>query len=69
MQAFRVIENVADDGSITIKVPQSFGRRVEVIILPASSEKTEKHADFDPINSGFCEKMLGAEEEDVWNDL
>ena len=45
MQAIRAVSEVDQDGMARVQVPPSFGRRVELIVLPAgeSEEKSFSH--------------------------
>lgn len=58
-------------GKVLIDVPDSFGKEVEVIIRPVKDRGTNfsyqmmKHQE----ETGFAKKVLGSEEEDVWNDI
>lgn len=73
MQAFRIVQDVSDDGFIKVQVPASMGRRVEVILLPVEFVNTSAQGSVMAVapqeNSGFCTQILAAKEEDVWNDL
>lgn len=61
-----------ENGKVTIDIPESFGKEVEVIILPVIEEKNGnfsyylmKHQE----ETGFVNKVLGSEREDVWNGV
>lgn len=72
MQACRSINEVGEDGIVTIKVPDSFGKKIEVIILPVDSAKMAGVENFENLlnhDGGFCNNILAAKEEDIWNDL
>lgn len=73
MQALRVMQNVSQDGYLHIAVPAEMGRRCEVIILPIYDHQEAGTATYNTTKmqekSGFVQTILGAESEDVWNDL
>ena len=57
----------------SIFVPEEFGDRVEIIVLPLKREKTLP-ADLEAIinlqaKTGFAMNVLLDEKEDVWNEL
>lgn len=71
MQAVR---QIVDRKSITsIDVPEEFGERVEIIVLPifhdldAAMDSSALHAL--QAQTGFARQVLAGEEEDVWNDI
>lgn len=71
MQAVR---QIVDRKSITsVDVPEEFGERVEIIILPlvhdpdAAVGSSALHAL--QAQTGFVRQVLAGEEEDVWNDI
>ena len=72
MRALRIIQNVAQDGCLHVKIPAGMGKRFEMIILPAvdDQEQNESH-DFMKLQeeSGFAKSVIASPEEDVWNDL
>lgn len=37
----RIIDDVDENGNLTIKIPKEFGKKVKVLILPASYEENE----------------------------
>jgi hypothetical protein len=71
MQALRVTQDVAQDGYLHIAVPPEMSRRCEVIVLPLEESQETRTYNTAKMQeqSGFVQKVLGAESEDVWNDL
>lgn len=73
MQALRIMQNVSEDGFLHIAVPAEMSRRCEVIVLPINDYPESKPATYNITKmqeqSGFVQKVLGSESEDVWNDL
>jgi hypothetical protein len=72
MQALRVIQEVAADGYLHVKVPQGLGNRFELIILPLSEDEAQGDSlEYMKLQqeSGFAKQVLASAEEDVWNDL
>ena len=73
MQALRVTQNVTQDGYIHIAIPPEFGHRCEIIVLPLGDSKEGTQSTFNTAKmqeqSGFVQTVLGADSEDVWNDL
>lgn len=70
MQALRVIQKVSEDGYVHIKIPRDMGEQIELIILPLDSKENESMAYAQlQEKSGFVREVLGAESEDVWNDI
>lgn len=71
MQAMRTIGVVDDDGLLKLQIPRSFGKRVEVIILPV--EENHEFLSWELLKAqesmGFVKEVLGNPAEDVWNDL
>ena len=71
MQMLRQI--VKRENIKSIFVPEEFGDRVEIIVLPLNREKTLS-ADSEAIiklqeKTGFAMNVLADEKEDVWNEL
>jgi len=71
MQALRLIQNVAPDGCLHVKIPAGMGKRFEMIILPLADEETVESHDYMKLQeeSGFVKSVIASPEEDVWNDL
>ncbi len=71
MQALRVTQNVSQDGYLHIAVPPEMSRICEVIVLPLEVSQGTKAYNTARMqeHSGFVQEVLGAESEDVWNDL
>ena len=70
----QVVRKIVKRESIkSIFVPEEFGDRVEIIVLPLKREKTLS-ADSEAIiklqeKTGFAMNILADEKEDVWNEL
>ncbi len=70
----QVVRKIVKRESIkSIFVPEEFGDRVEIIVLPLKREKTLS-ADSEAIiklqeKTGFTMNVLADEKEDVWNEL
>jgi hypothetical protein len=47
-----MIKEASSEGTITVAVPKKFGKRIEIILLPASEEKTSHYG-----SSFVCEKL------------
>lgn len=71
MQALRLTQEVAKDGYLHIAVPPEMSRRCEVIILPLEEFQETRTYNIAKMQqqSGFVQEVLGADSEDVWNDL
>jgi hypothetical protein len=71
MQALRVIQEIAEDGCLHVRVPQGLGKRFELIILPLNEEEQGESLDYMKLQQegGFAKSVLASSEEDVWNDL
>ena len=71
MSALRVTQNVAEDGYLHIAVPPEMGRTCEVIVFPYEERLNPRMYNTTKMQeqSGFVKKILGADSEDVWNDL
>ncbi len=71
MQALRVIQEIAQDGCLHVRVPAGMGRRFELIILPLNEEERDESLDYMKVQeeSGFMKSVVASPEEDVWNDL
>jgi hypothetical protein len=71
------IKTIVDRNKIAslFNIPESYGEKVEVIILPAAPSGDEfLHSQSTEMmqlqeKSGFVQSVLGNEAEDVWNDL
>jgi hypothetical protein len=61
--------------SFLFDIPESYGEKVEVIILPGNNRESETiHNNSIEMmrlqeKSGFVETVLGDEAEDVWNEI
>jgi hypothetical protein len=71
MQALRVIQDVAQDGCLHVKIPAGMGTRFELIVLPLGDEiQPETHAEMQLQElGGFVKTVIASPEEDIWNDL
>ncbi|WP_298435677.1 hypothetical protein [Geobacter sp.] len=71
MRALRVIQEIAEDGCLHIRVPAGMGRRFELIILPLNEEDRDELLDCMKVQeeSGFMKSEIASPEEDVWNDV
>ena len=73
MIAIRSIQTADESGFIHIKLPQNFGKKVELIVLPLSEVGVEQDDRWEMMKlqalSGFAQKVLSNPAEDVWNDL
>ena len=71
MQAVR---KIVDRSSITsVHVPEEFGDKVEIIILPVREEQKMTATSETLLKlqeqTGFAKHVLADEAEDIWNDL
>lgn len=71
MQALRLTQSVAQDGLLHVAVPPEMGRKCEVIVFPCSERLSPELYNIARMQeqSGFAQKVLGSDSEDVWNDL
>jgi hypothetical protein len=69
MQALRIIQDVAADGCLHVKIPAGMGKRCELIILPVTSGEQGESCLKLQEGSGFVKSVMASPEEDVWNDL
>jgi hypothetical protein len=72
MRVKRVITTVSAKGILELELAEFAGQKVEIIILPISSEnQTDNIHDIIKMqeNSGFLQTVLADSAEDVWNDL
>jgi hypothetical protein len=44
MQALRLIKETPEDGIVKIEVPKNFGKKIEVIVMPASEKNSSVDA-------------------------
>lgn len=71
MQAVRKVLKI-EKGKVTIDIPESFGKEVEVIILPVTEKKNRNVSHYlmkYQEETGFANKVLGSEKEEVWNGV
>lgn len=71
MQAIRLIYEVSKDGDLRIKVPKEFGKKVEVILLPAPNDLSKEIMTNDEafVASSFLSTIENDPEEDaVWRE-
>lgn len=69
MQAVKKVLKI-EKGKVTIDIPESFGKEVEVIILPVTEKKNRNLSHYlmkYQEETGFVNKVLGSEKEEVWN--
>jgi hypothetical protein len=71
MQAIRIIQEVAQDGYLHVKVPAGMGTKFELIIVPLDGPENDPALGNMKLQeeSGFATSVLGAPEEDVWNEI
>jgi hypothetical protein len=73
MIVMRSIQTADESGVIHIKLPQNFGKKVELIVLPLSEAGVGHDERWEMMrlqaSSGFAQKVLSNPAEDVWNDL
>ena len=67
MQALQMIQEVAEDGCLHVRIPEKMGKKVELTIVrmednPAHYGKLQEQ-------SGFVNSILASAKEDVWNEL
>ena len=70
----QVIRQIVDRKNIkSIFVPEEFGNKVEIIVLPLKEEKKISVESMAVIKlqekTGFAAHILADEKEDVWNEL
>ena len=70
----QVIRKIVDRRNVkSVFVPEEFGDRVEIIILPMKQEKTLSAGSEAIIKlqekTGFAMNVLANEKEDIWNEL
>ena len=71
MQAIRLIYEVSKDGDLRIKVPKEFGKKVEVILLPAPNDLSKEVMTNDEafVATSFLSTIEDDPEEDaVWRE-
>jgi hypothetical protein len=71
MQAIRVIQEVAPDGCLHVRVPSGMGKKFELIIVPLDEPEDDAALQYMKMQeeSGFALNVLAAVEEDVWNEI
>jgi len=69
MQAIRKIIN-ADDIRAVVNIPETFGGKVEIVVLPLFDEQDLLSEDMMKIQqeSGFIRAIFESDKEDVWNN-
>lgn len=71
MQAIKKVLKI-EKGKVMIDIPESFGKEVEVIILPVKKER-ERDISYYLMKyqeeTGFVNKVLGDEREEVWSEV
>lgn len=70
MQAIRKIID-ADDIRAVVNIPEAFGKKVKMIVLPLSNEQELMSEDMMKLQqeSGFIKAIFESEKEDVWNNV
>jgi hypothetical protein len=72
MQALRVIQQVAEDGYLHVRMPDGIGKKFELIILPLDEKEnyrdTQNYMKMQE-ESGFIKTVVASPEEDIWNDV
>ena len=71
MQAIRLIYEVSKDRDLRIKVPKEFGKKVEVILLPAPNDLSKEVMTNDEafVATSFLSTIEDDPEEDaVWRE-
>lgn len=67
------VRQIVDRASITaVQVPEEFGDKVEIIVLPVGDgDDVDVSAALHVVQAetGFARQVLADESEDVWNDI
>jgi hypothetical protein len=58
MRAIRKIQTVDKEGKLLIEVPKEFGRRVKIILLPASDKSEESLGEGSMIREGLNDEEI-----------
>jgi len=71
MQALRIIQEVAKDGCLHVRIPQEMGKKFEVIVMPIEEEMKDESLHYMRLQeeSGFAKNVLASAAEDVWNEI
>lgn len=71
MQAMRVIQEVAKDGCLHVRVPAGMGKKFELIIVALDEPEEDASVQYMKIQeeSGFATNVLADAAEDVWNEI
>jgi hypothetical protein len=71
MQALRVVQEIAKDGWLHVRVPEGMGRKFELIILPLDETVADESDNYMKLQeeSGFMQSVVASPDEDVWNDI
>ncbi|MFH1096131.1 MAG: hypothetical protein V1749_01320 [Candidatus Desantisbacteria bacterium] len=67
MQTLQMIQEVAKDGYLHVRVPEEMGRKVELTIVRLEDNST--YCMKLQEQSGFVNSILASTNEDVWNEL
>lgn len=71
MEALKIIANIDKTRHIDVMIPEGYGDRVEIIVLPI--EKEPNTASFEQMklqeSSAFLQNIINDEAEDVWNNV
>jgi len=70
MQAIRKIVDV-DAISSVVNIPEAFGKKVEMIVLPLFNDRELMSEDMMKLQqeSGFIKAIFESKKEDVWNNV
>lgn len=71
MKALRLIQKVDQDGRLHVQIPPGMGKLFELIVLPIDVDQADENHAYAALQEqgGFVRETLGADSEDVWNDL
>ena len=58
MEALRYIQDVSENGILKLKVPKSFGRKVEIILLPAPDKSGDSASEGSMIREGLNDEEV-----------
>ncbi len=71
----QIIRKIVDRKNIqAIAVPEEFGEKVEIIVLPLDTRKKYINRESEYLmqlqeDTGFAARVLADKNEDVWNDI
>lgn len=58
MEVRRYIREVSADGTLQLKVPKNFGRKVEIILLPASDKSEDSSGEVSMLREGLNDEEV-----------